>query len=453
MKSLAQLFFFTTLLLTVAHPGGQALAAAMPAPQYPVPYAPATVAEITAVLNRVHGYLDTASPARLLDQPNGQEVTDLAKIPATATLVRGSFALVSYEWGVTYAGMLHAGEVTGDHRFTDFVSRRFKLIAALTTAAQNGGPAGEGADWGGPQSTFRHLLKPNSLDDCGSIATSLIKAQQAGVVDNLRPFIDPALNFISHTQFRLADGTLARNRPLANALWLDDLFMGVPALAQMGKLTGDTKYYDDAAKQILQFSGRMFVKDKNLFQHGWIQAMDPHPVFHWARANGWAIMAMTELLDVLPADHPQRAPILDLYRAHVRGLATCQGGDGLWHQLLDRSDSYEETSASAIFTYCIARGIDQGWLDPLAYAPMVSLGWNAVAQKVNAGGQVEGTCIGTGMGFEPMFYYTRPTSVLAAHGYGPVLLAGAEMIKLRQGKARQALISDGAVQLQPAPGI
>ena len=83
---------------------------------------------------------------------------------------------------------------------------------------------------------------------------------------------------------------------------------------------------------------------------------------------------------------------------------------------------------------------------------MASLAWNAVAQKVNAEGQVEGTCIGTGMGFDPMFYYTRPTSPLAAHGYGPVLLAGAEMIKLRQGLAGKALISDGAVQLQPAPG-
>jgi len=449
MKTFARLFLLATVLLTATLPEAQMLGAAMPAPKYPVPYPPASVADITAVLDRVQAYLETASPATLLDKPNGTEVTDLSHIPATATLAKGPFALVSYEWGVTYAGMLHAGEVTGDHRFTDFVAKRFKLLAALTAAGQTG----DGADWGGPQSTFRRVLKPNALDDCGAMATALIKAQRAGVVDNLRTYIDPALNFISNTQFRLPDGTLARNRPLANSLWLDDLFMGVPALAEMGKLTGDAKYYDDASKQILQFAGRMFVKEKNLFQHGWIQAMDPHPVFHWARANGWAIMAMTELLDVLPADHPQRAQILDLYRAHVRGLAACQGGNGFWHQLLDRADSYEETSASAIFTYCIARGIDQGWLDPLAYVPVVSLGWNAVAQKVNAEGQVEGTCIGTGMGFDPMFYYTRPTSVFAAHGYGPVLLAGAEMIKLRQDKASRALISDGAVQLQPAPGI
>ena len=424
-----------------------------PAPKYPMPYPPASVAEITAVLTRVHGYLDTASPARLLDRPDGQEVTDLAKIPATATVATGQFKLVSYEWGVAYAGMLLAGETTGDKRFTDFVSKRFTLVAALTTAQRTDVPASEGAEWGGAQATFRHLLKPNALDDCGSMAAALIKAQRAGVVSGMRPFIDPALAFISTSQFRLKDGTFARNRPLADALWLDDLFMGVPALAQMGKLTGERKYYDDAAKQVLQFADRMFIKEKNLFQHGWIQGMDTHPVFHWARANGWALMAMTELLDVLPADHPQRAAVLALYRAHVRGLAATQSGDGLWHQLLDRPDSYLETSASAIFTYCIARGINAGWLDALAHGPMASLAWNAVAQKVNAQGQVEGTCIGTGMAFDPAFYYYRPTSPLAAHGYGPVLLAGAEMIAFRNGAGKDDAVNLGALQMQRPPSF
>jgi rhamnogalacturonyl hydrolase YesR len=178
--------------------------------------------------------------------------------------------------------------------------------------------------------------------------------------------------------------------------------------------------------------------------------MEPHPAFHWARANGWAAVAMTELLEVLPENHPGRAAVLDLYRTQVRGLAACQDSTGLWHQLLDRPDSYLETSASAMYVYAIAHGINRGWLDGKAYGPMASLGWNAVAQKVNAQGQVEGTCVGTGLGFEPAFYYYRPVSVYAAHGYGPVLLAGAEMITLRQGKGAKADVSDGGVHFEPS---
>jgi hypothetical protein len=61
---------------------------------------------------------------------------------------------------------------------------------------------------------------------------------------------------------------------------------------------------------------------------------------------------------------------------------------------------------------------------------MALLAWNAVSTKVNVKGQVEGTCVGTGMAFDPAFYYYRPINVYAAHGYGPVLLAGASIYRL-----------------------
>jgi rhamnogalacturonyl hydrolase YesR len=222
--------------------------------------------------------------------------------------------------------------------------------------------------------------------------------------------------------------------------------MAVPALAQMGKLTGDKKYFDDAVKQVLQFSRRMFNNSLGLYMHGWVQGMNVHPEFHWARANGWALMAMTELLEVLPENHPGRSQILQQYQAHVKGLASFQSGKGFWHQLLDRNDSYLETSATAIFTYCIARGINKGWIDKLAFAPMCLLGWNAVATKVNDRGQVEGTCVGTGMAFDPAFYYYRPTNVFAAHGYGPVILAGAEVIRMLNNHGFE--MNDSSIQVK-----
>jgi unsaturated rhamnogalacturonyl hydrolase len=221
--------------------------------------------------------------------------------------------------------------------------------------------------------------------------------------------------------------------------------MSVPALAQMGTLTGDRRYFDDAVRQILQFSERMFVREKGLYMHGWVQGMTVHPRFHWARANGWAVMALVELLDELPEDHPGRPALLDLLREHVHGLAARQSGSGLWHQLLDRDDSYLETSATAIYAYAMAKAIDRGRIDAQAYGPVALLAWNAVTTKVNAQGQVEGTCVGTGMAFDPMFYYYRPTSPFAAHGYGPVLLAGAELVRLLQ--THRLEMNDSSLQL------
>ena len=197
----------------------------------------------------------------------------------------------------------------------------------------------------------------------------MIKTESLRKNKHLRPLIDNYINYISNKQQRLSDGTLSRNRPLPNALWLDDLYMSVPALAQMGKLTGEKKYFDDACKQITQFSGRMFNKTKGLYMHGWIQGMNPHPEFYWARCNGWALLAMSELLDVLPSDHPSAKVILEQFRIHATGLVSYQHGTGFWNQLIDHNDTYLETSATAIFTYCIAHGINKGWLDPQAFGP------------------------------------------------------------------------------------
>ena len=413
-------------------------------PDYPVPYGKTTPEDIKKVLDRVHGYLDATTPMQLVNKQTGAVVREVKKADDNTIFKPGDYRLISYEWGVTYAGMLQAGEATGDARYSRYTTDRLNYIAGVVK------------DYGpllrkNPklQTPVRSVLDPHALDDAGAMAAAMIKASGSGALKaNLRPLIDNYLNYISSREFRLADGTLARNRPLPNTIWLDDLFMSVPALAQMGKLTGERKYYDDAVKQVLQFSQRMFNKEKGVYMHGWVQDMEPHPQFHWARANGWAVMTMVELLDVLPQDHPGYQPVLSQLRAHVQGLARYQSGVGFWHQLLDKPDSYLETSATAIYTYAIARAINRGWLDQKAYGPMALLAWNAVATKVNEKGQVEGTCVGTGMGFEPAFYYYRPINVYAAHSYGPVLLAGSEMINLLKGKKYE--INDSAVMFPSA---
>lgn len=411
-------------------------------PNYPVPYGLIKSEEVAAVLNRVHGYLDQVTPIAFVNSKTRDVLADLTRIDENTILKPGDFRIVSYEWGVTYAGMLLATQATGDPRFRDYTEKRLKFISESVPFFQRSTEAH--ADWG-TQLPLRNLLAPRALDDCGAMCAAMIKANRSGSKANLRPLIESHINYIMTKEYRLKDGTLARNRPQPNTIWLDDLFMSVPAIAQMGKLTGDAKYYDEACKQVLSYAKRMFNKDKGLFMHGWVEAMTEHPEFYWARANGWAFMTEVELLEVLPEKHPLRPQILQLLKAHAKGLAAYQSGSGFWHQLLDRQDSYLETSATAIYTYGFARAINRGWIDPIAFGPMTLLAWNAVSTKINDRGQVEGTCVGTGMAFDPAFYYFRPTSAFAAHGYGPVLLAGAEMINLL--KSKQFEINDSSVQM------
>lgn len=411
-------------------------------PDYPVPYGIPSQESVTAVLNRVHGYLDAVTPIGFFNSKSNTPISDLSKIDRDTVLQKGDFRLVSYEWGVTYAGMLAASTATGDPRFQNYTEKRLSFIADSAPFFRQTLDAH--ADWG-TSLPLRNLLAPRALDDCGAMCAAMIKAKRQGSQAKVDPLIKTAIDYIMTKEHRLSDGTLARMRPQPDTMWLDDMFMGVPALAQMGKLTGENKYFDEAAKQVLAYKKRMFNAEKGVYMHGWVQSMTEHPEFRWARANGWAFMTEVEVLDVLPENHPLRPQILELLKAHAKGLAAYQSGTGFWHQLLDREDSYLETSATAIYAYSYAKAINRGWLDAKAYAPMTLLAWNAVSTKVNDRGQVEGTCVGTGMAFDPAFYYYRPVSAFAAHGYGPVLLAGAEVLTLLKNKKFE--INDSSVQL------
>lgn len=394
-------------------------------PDYKIPYGEVSESDIKQSLDRILKYLEETTPAKVIDKETNKEITDYSQIDKNSQLQQGAFRLASYEWGVTYSGMLEVANVTGDNRYNSYVYDRFKFLAEASPYFKK-----LMNDYGVIDPQMKQMLTPHALDDAGAMCAAMIKLQQKNPDFNLKSTIDNYMNYIMYQEYRLSDGTFARNRPQRNTLWLDDMYMSVPAIVQMGKLTKEAKYYNEAAKQIKQFAERMFVPEKGLFMHGWVESMAQHPAFFWGRANGWALLTMTEVLDILPETHPDRQKILELYRAHVKGLASLQSGEGFWHQLLDKNDSYLETSATAIYVYCIARGINKGWIDPLAYGPVAQLGWNAVSTKINSQGQVEGTCVGTGMAFDPAFYYYRPVNVYAAHGYGPVLLAGAEMISL-----------------------
>ena len=411
-------------------------------PEYKLSYGVSKAGDVKATMDRVLHYIAAVTPARLIDNKTKKAITDWNNITADSWLEQGDFRLTSYEWGVTYSAVLAAYEATGDKAYRDYAYERYRLLRDIAPYFREIYKTNKDID-----KNIRRVIDPHALDDAGAVCSSMIKATLKDNDLGLRPLIDSYISNIMNKEYRLSDGIFARTRPQYNTVWLDDMFMGIPAVAQMGRLTGDKRYYDEAARQVLLFANRMFVPEAGLFRHGWVEAMQPHPAFFWGRANGWAILTLCEVLDVLPANHPDRKEIMALLQAHIGGLTLRQGKDGFWHQLLDHPETYEETSCTAIYTYCLAHAINQGWIDALAFGPTVQLAWHAVESAVNAKGQVEGVCVGTGMGFDPAFYAYRPTHVMAAHGYGPVIWAGAEMLRLLN--SQHPKMNDSAVQFYP----
>lgn len=402
-------------------------------------------------LDRVYDYLNSCTPAAVTDG-DGSIITDYSKIDENSTLKKGDFGICTYEWGVTYSGMLALSEFTGESKYADYAYERLKLLGEIYPYVRDYYNAT------GYAMKLKYLASPKWLDDCGAMTAAMIKATLADPQKgkDFRALLDNGFNFTMYKEYRLSDGILARNRPTTNSVWLDDMYMGITPIAYRALLSqrerGDLtqKFYNEAVNQILLFKKYLWVSEKNLFRHGWVEGMSEHPAYHWARANGWAVLTLCDVLDVLPERAQGREEVLELLTSLLRGIAPYQAPDGRWHQLLDKTESYLETSATAMFVYGYAHAINKGWIDRTAYQDIARAGWAGIEKQVNGQGQVENTCVGTGLGWTNTFYESRPVSVYAAHGYGPVLLAGTEMLKLYANRPAQQQGRPGMMAQQVA---
>lgn len=393
-------------------------------PDYTTPYKVLSVDSVKADIDHVFSYIDSVTPARVVNE-EGEVIDDLTNLPDGAKLNQGTYRLTSYEWGVMYMALLDAYNTLGDAKYKDYVSDRIGFLAKAAPAF-----AELASRTGRHDGQMRQVIAPATLDDAGAMSAAFMRAAMADSTLKIGDIIERYYDIVENHTYRLADGTIARNRPHHNSVWLDDMFMALPSMAARSAYTNDPKQLDEAARIAGLFIDRMWIPEKGIFRHGYVEGLEQEPSMAWGRANGWAILTMCQLLDAMPENHPQRAKILSTIKEHIKGLSQLQGRDGFWHQLLDRNDSYEETSATAIFAYCIAHAVNQGWVEAVTYGPVAQLAWEAVASKINDKGEVEGVCVGTGMGFDPAYYYYRPVSVKAAHGYGPVIWAGSEIIKM-----------------------
>ena len=114
----------------------------------------------------------------------------------------------------------------------------------------------------------------------------------------------------------------------------------------------------------------------------------------------------------------------------MQGIVKYQDENGLWHQVLDRKDSFLETSGSAMFTLAIARGVINGWLNE-DYKKYVLIGWAGLETKISDDGIVKDICRGTGIGYDYDFYNNRARFDNDPRGLGAVLTAATEVMKLR----------------------
>jgi rhamnogalacturonyl hydrolase YesR len=213
--------------------------------------------------------------------------------------------------------------------------------------------------------------------------------------------------------------------------WIDDMYMLPAVQVQAYRATGDAKYVDRAALAMVAYLDKL-QQPNGLFFHA------PDSPFYWGRGNGWYAAGMAELLRSMPKNHPRRARILEGYRKMMASLLKYQGEDGLWKQLIDKPESWAETSGTGMFTFAMVTGVKQGWLDKKTYGPAARKAWLGLIKYLDEKANVREVCVGTNKAAKEVgpdlseqlkFYLARPRAVGDLHGQSPILWTASALLR------------------------
>jgi unsaturated rhamnogalacturonyl hydrolase len=266
--------------------------------------------------------------------------------------------------------------------------------------------------------------QPNHVDNnvFGSVPLELyLKTHE-------QKYLDLGLKY-ADTQWTLPENASSEQQAFANQgyswqtrIWIDDMFMITAVQAQAYRATGNQKYLDRAAKEMVLYLDKIQLEN-GLFYHS------PDAHFSWGRGNGWMAVGMAEILRILPENHPERKRIMTGYQKMMASLLKFQQPDGMWLQIIDDPEAWKETSSTAMFTYAMITGVKNGWLNKKTYGTAARKGWLALISYINHDDELTEVCEGTSIQNDRNHYMQRKRIVGDLHGQAPVLWCATALLR------------------------
>ena len=318
------------------------------------------------------------------DVKTGKVYTSLDNVALNPDIrVNSKYLNWHYTNGVTNMALMELGDKIQNRKYEDYVLKNMKFIFDKTNQSYFHRLYDKTFREGGwravPRLTWHMIYRNKRLDDNGPMGASLI--------------------------------TLNQRHP-------DEAFQ---------QYVETTNHHLMVSEPRLNYTRYLWCPEKQIYYHCYHTDNKEHGVAHWSRANGWIFMATADLLARMPEDHPMRDDVIKNFQMQASGVARYQGKNGLWHQLLDKADSYEEITGTSMFVFGIAKGVKEGWLHP-DFIYVAWQGLKGMLSKISENGDVTAICVGTGIMPSTVFYYNRPTQENDPMGEGPVLRALVEMI-------------------------
>jgi rhamnogalacturonyl hydrolase YesR len=301
-----------------------------------------------------------------------------------------------WTWSALYTGFMAVSQATGDSKYSDAMLE-----------------VGKKFNW---QLRSHH---PNADDQSiGQMYTELyLQKHEPEMIVGTRAELD---DLIAH-----------ENDPASRIpwWWCDALFMAPPLWARMNAITRDGKYLDYLDREWWKTSNLLYDQQEHLYFRDatYLKKTEPNgKKMFWSRGNGWVLAGIARTLQYFPKDDPRRGKYVEQYKEMAAKLITLQGKDGLWRSGLLDPDYYvlPENSGSALITYGLAYGVNEGILDRRTYTPAIERAWKGLLSHIHEDGRLD--CLQQ-VGAAPAFY--KPTSSYV-FGVGGFLLAGSEIERM-----------------------
>jgi unsaturated rhamnogalacturonyl hydrolase len=338
----------------------------------------------------------------------------------------------AYEWAVVLCGVLEVWRLTGEARYFDYIKRNIDHFVT---------PVGE-------IRTYR--VEEYNIDniDPGKLLFPLLEATGDTRYEKAIFLLREQLK----THPRLESGGFWHKQIYPYQMWLDGAYMAAPFYAQFAVTFDEPTLFEDIIHQLRLLEQQTRDSETGLLYHGWDESKkqewaepttgrSPH---FWGRAMGWYLMALVDVMDFLPPEHPDFAVLCQMLQETANALLPYQDeATGLWYQILDHgpeNGNYLETSAACMFVYALAKGFRKELLSEQHRDSAERAYAGLLAHKLEQNDQdqvlVHGICGVAGLGGTPYrdgsfaYYINEPVVTNDYKGVGAFILASAEMAKL-----------------------
>ncbi len=280
--------------------------------------------------------------------------SEMKRFPEAYQLDHGKRLFFGYSQGVGTLAMLKMWKHTGDDKYFNYVEQWADSLIA------NDG------------SIHLYQVETYNIDyiNSGKVLFDLYKKTKN---EKYRMAMDLLVNQMKHHP-RTLEGGYWHKLIYQHQIWLDGLYMASPFLAQYGKTFDKTEWIDEAVKQFTICQKNTYDSKTGLYHHAWDESKSQrwanpetgHSPNFWGRSIGWWYMAMVDVLDYIPENHPGRAKIIGWIQGLAEVLPKYQDKNGLWYQVLDqptREGNYPEASVTTQFMYSYAKAVNKGYID------------------------------------------------------------------------------------------